>query len=95
MGHLILDSKTWGFQIQIILIQITLSEQLAPEVEFDSVISSVQSLMKMRDCSHLNPSLSVGVAGAPNPPIRAERRSSDSGQWRRLMLLIAAADINI
>ncbi len=30
MGYLNLDSKTWDFQIQIILIQIQLFEQLAP-----------------------------------------------------------------
>ena len=30
MDYLILDSKTWDFKIQIILIQIKLFEQLAP-----------------------------------------------------------------
>ncbi len=35
----------------------------------------------------------MGVAETLNPPIRAERRSPDSVQWR--MLLIAAADMNI
>ncbi len=43
MGYLILDSKTWDFQIQIILIQIKLFEQLAPEDQYISPFRSRNS----------------------------------------------------